>query len=75
MRNARKHRDINLTTTEVRRNYLVLEPNFHMTNFFSENLLTIGMKRTWILINKPVYLGLPTFEMSKIVMYYFWYDR
>ena len=75
MRNVRKHRDINLTTNEVRRNYLVSEPNFHMTNFFSENLLTIGMERTWILINKPVYLDLRTFEMSKIVMYYFWYDR
>ena len=27
-----------------------------------------------ILINKPAYLGLPILEMSKTVMYEFWYD-
>ena len=32
------------------------------------------MKRTWILINKSVYLGLSILEISKIVMYEFWYD-
>ena len=29
--NVRKHRDIKLVTTERRRNYLVLEPNYHTT--------------------------------------------
>ena len=27
-----------------------------------------------ILINKPVYLGLSILELSKILMYEFWYD-
>ena len=36
--NARKHRNIKLVTTEGRRNYLVPEPNFHTTKFFTENL-------------------------------------
>ena len=31
---ARKHRDIKLVITEKRRNYLVLEPNYHNTIFF-----------------------------------------
>ena len=35
--NVRKHRDINLVTIE-RRNYLVSEPNYHTTKFFTENL-------------------------------------
>ena len=34
----RKFRDIKLVKTERRRNYLVLEPNYHTTNFFTENL-------------------------------------
>ena len=25
-------------------------------------------------MNKPVYIGLPILELSKIVMYEFWYD-
>ena len=41
MKNVRKHRDIKLVTTEKRSNYLVSKPNYHTTNFFSENLLAI----------------------------------
>ena len=38
MEKVRKHRDIKLVTTERRRNYLVSEPNYHTTKFFTENL-------------------------------------
>ena len=34
MENVKTHRDINLVTTEARRNYLVPEPNFHTTKLF-----------------------------------------
>ena len=37
MENVRKHRNIKLVTTERRRNYLVSEPNFHITKFFTED--------------------------------------
>ena len=67
--NVRKHRDIKLVTTEMRRNYLVSEPNYHSTQIFSENLLAIEMEKTQIFMNKPVYLGLSISELSKIVMY------
>ena len=45
MENVRKHRDIKLTTTDRRRNYLVSEPNYHTIKWFSENLLAIEMKK------------------------------
>ena len=54
MENVRKHRDINVATTERRRNYLVSEPNHHTTKFFTENLLAIEMKKAEILMNNPV---------------------
>ena len=41
MENMIKHRHIKLVTTEARRNYLVSEPNYHKTIFFSDNLLVI----------------------------------
>ena len=44
MENVRKH--IKLVTTERRRNYLVSEPNFHTTKFFTKILLAIEMKKT-----------------------------
>ena len=45
MENMRKHRDIKLVTTKRTRNYLVSEPNYHTTKFFTENLLAIEMKK------------------------------
>ena len=58
MKNVRKHSDIKLLTTEASSNYLVPEPNYQTTIFFSENLLAAEMTKTQILMNKPVYLGL-----------------
>ena len=72
--NLRKHRDIKLVTTGRRRNNLVLEPNYHTTKFFTGYLLAIQMKKTQILMNKPVYLGLSIQELSEILLYEFWYD-
>ena len=46
MENVRNYRNIKHVTTEKRRNYLVPEPNFHTKKFFTENLLTIEMKKT-----------------------------
>ena len=43
MKNVRKHRNIKCVTTERARIYLVSEPNYHTTNFFTENLLAKEM--------------------------------
>ena len=72
--NVRKHRDVKLVAIERRRNYLVSEPNYHTTKFYTENLLAIEMKKTEMPMNKPVCLGLSILELSKILMYEFWYD-
>ena len=67
MENVRKHRDIKLVTTERRRNYLLSEPNCHTTKFFIEYFLAIKMKRTEILMNKLVYLGLSILELLEFM--------
>ena len=69
-----KHRNIKLVTTEKRRNYLASEPNYHTTKFFTENVLAREMRRTQILMNKPVYLGSSKIDLSKTEMYTIWYD-
>ena len=74
MENIRKHRDIKLVTTDKKRSKLVSEPNYHTINLISENLSIIEMKRTKVKMNKPIYLGLSISEISKILMYEFWYD-
>ena len=74
MDNVRKHIDIKLVTTDKKTNQLVLEPNHHTTNWFSENLLAIEMKKIKVKMNKPVYLGFSILEISKTLMYESWYD-
>ena len=53
---------------------MVSEPNYHTINLISEDLSIIEMKKTKVKINKPIYLGLSILEISKILMYEFWYD-
>ena len=74
MENIRKHRDIELVTTDKKRSKLVSEPNYHTINLISEDLSIIEMKKTKLKLNKPIYLGLSILEISKILMYEFWYD-
>ena len=74
MENGRKHRDINLVTPDKKRNKLVSEPTYHTMTYISKNLSIIEMRRTKVKMNKPIYLGLSILEISKILMYEFWYD-
>ena len=74
MENVRKHRDIKLVTTDERRNKLVSEPNYHTKKHFSENLLAIEMKKAKVKMNKPIYLGMSILDISKTLMYEFWYE-
>ena len=74
MENVRRHRDIKLVTTDKRRNYLVPEPNYHTTKWFSESLFATEMKRIKVKMNKPVHLGLSILQISKTLMYEFCYD-
>ena len=81
MENVRKYADTKLVTTEGKKSYLVSETNYQTTKKFSENLLANKKekqkkrkKKTWILVNKQVYLSLSILKMSKTVVYGFWYD-
>ena len=71
MENLRNNRDIRLIITEPKQDEII---QYHTIKIFSENLLAIEMKRTQILINKTVYLGMSILEMSKTVTYQFSYD-
>ena len=72
--NVRKHRDIKLVKTDKKRNKLVSEPNFHTMKLIDNNLAIIEMMKVKVKMNRPIYLGLPILDISKITMYEFWYD-
>ena len=74
MENVRKHRDIKLVTTDKRRNQLASEPTYYATKYFSKNWMTIEMKKTKVKINKTIYIDMSILDISKTLMYEFWYD-
>ena len=45
MENVWKNRNIKLVTTDKRRNQLASESNFHTTKNFSQNFMTVEMKK------------------------------
>ena len=62
---------LNMSQQKKRRDYLVSEPNYHTTKFFTENVLAIGMEKEDILESKAVHLGLSILDLSKTLMYAF----
>ena len=68
MENIRNHRDIKLVTRNEQRKRYVSRPNYHASKQFGEDLTAIEMRKTNIFMNKPVYLGQATLDISKILM-------
>ena len=74
MENVRNHRNIKLVTTNKQRSKLASEPNYHSTKYISKDLLIMEMKKTEVKMNKPIYLGQAILDISKTLMYEFWYN-
>ena len=43
-------------------------------NYISEDLSIIEINKTRVKMNKPIYLGLSILDISKRLMYEFWYN-
>ena len=74
MENIRNNKDMKLLTNEQKYHKYVIKPNFKDGYPFSKELLAVEMGRTGITINKPVYLGQAILDLSKMLMYKFYYD-
>ncbi len=74
MENVRKRVDVQLVNTEERAAKLTSRPNFKHLTIFNEDLSAIEMKKTKIVYNKPVYLGMSILDLSKTLMYDFHYN-
>ena len=74
MGNIKKHRNIELLISDKRRSLLVSEQNYYTSKHISEDLMIIEMKKLWVKMNKPIYLGQAILDISKTLMHEFWYD-
>ena len=57
MENLRNRRDAQLIVTEKRRKILVSQLYYDSCKAFSENLMAIEMRKTEILMDKPIAVG------------------
>ncbi|XP_074026081.1 uncharacterized protein [Leptinotarsa decemlineata] len=80
MENVNNRRDIRIVThwESIRRgmgaNALIARPNFKTLSIFSEDFVVIHMDKVKVCYNKPLYLGFSILDMSKTVIYDFFYD-
>ena len=68
MENVRNRRDVKWVVTDERRKKLVSEPNYDSGKQFSENLMAIEMRKTEVLMDKPIAVGQAALGISKTLM-------
>ena len=74
MENIRNRVDIKLVNDKKQAEKLSAKPIFNHCNIFSEDLVAIHMKKTKVVFNNPVYLGMFILDLSKTLMYDFHYN-
>jgi len=77
MENLRNRVDIKIVrsneTEKIRK--LVASPLYSRHVMFSNDLVGINMRKSRLLLNKPVYTGMTILDNSKILMYDFFYNK
>ena len=74
MENIRNRVDIRLVTHKASARKLAAKPNFHHCTIFDKHLIGVQMKKTKLVFDKPVYLGMSILDLSKSLMYDFHYN-
>ena len=75
MENIRNRVDVKLVNTKEKLRKLVAKPNLKgPPKIFSENLVSVHMRKTSLTMNKPIYLGMCILDLSKIIMFDFHYN-
>ena len=72
--NVRKRRTIKLIVSAEQRKKLASERNYKACTTFSDELMAIEMRKTRIVMNKPIIVGQAILYKSKELMYSFYYE-
>ena len=74
MENVRKRRLINLVNTPQQMKKLVAQPTFKTITVFNEDLSAIERLKTKVKMDKPISAGMCVLDLSKWLMYDFFYN-
>ena len=71
MENLSKRRNVRLVNNARNYKNYVSKPSFVSQNIFSKNFVAIHKIKPVLTLNKPVYAGFSTFDLSKLLIYKF----
>ena len=74
MENIRNHKNMKLTTSQEKYVKYVTKLNIKDGYQFLKELFTVKIRKTEIKMNKTVYLGQAILDLSKTLLYEFYYD-
>ena len=72
--NLRNRVNVELVTTEKRLNKLTKAPSFDHFKIFTPDIAAVNLKKTTLYLNRPIYAGFTILELSKVLMFDFYYD-
>ena len=79
MENIRKRVDIKLVRTDCtekeKLRKIIAKPNFNRRVKFSDDLSAIHVNKTKLELNKPIYIGFSVLDLSKHLMYDWYYNK
>ena len=79
MENLRKRVDIKLVKTDGSENEklrkIIAKPTFKRRVKFSDELSAIHVSKTKLTLNKPIYVGFSFLDLSKLLMYDWYYNK
>ena len=74
MENIENRVDVRLVTSEKEALKLSAKVNYDRCTIFDENLVAVHMRKTKLVYDKPIYLGMSILDLSKTLMYDFHYN-
>ena len=76
MENLRKRINVKLvrSSDKIKIKKLISSPSFNRVNIFDNDLVAIHMNKTKIKLNRPIYVGMSVLDLSKHLMYDFYYN-
>jgi hypothetical protein len=77
MENVRKRTNIELvrSTNHQKITKLVSQPTYASMNDFGNNLVAVHRTKKVVVLDKPIYVGMSVLDLSKLLMYDFWYKN
>ena len=74
MENLRKRVNVDLVTSEEKLTKLIAKPTFKRAKILDVGLVAVERRKVKLELNRPLYIGLAVLDLSKELMYDFYYN-